>query len=206
MNAMAVRAKHDRVRDRVQATLRLGLAMMNIASGFGPSAALALIAKVPDYSLCPSGSVLVAALASVDRVALAIVPRAMAPQTGLRSLTTQAAAQPSARLALEIVRLNDLLGAAIALAAPKDMPATVDAYGFNSYKPAVAVPSQRLEVAWRCPCDRGGFNAAAYAEVSHALGSCRQGPKARLERLESAAAGLSRIASVNSGGWKPLLR
>jgi hypothetical protein len=76
MNSVAVRAEHYSVSYGVKTAVCLLDTVMSITSGFIPSAPLAFVAVVPDYSFCPRVTGLVAAGAVLNGIALAIIPRA----------------------------------------------------------------------------------------------------------------------------------
>lgn len=77
LNPVAIRAKDDRIGEGVQSTQRLRDAMVNVTSGLGPSATLALVPVNADRGIRPRLPRLVAMFAGPDDVGLPIVPHAV---------------------------------------------------------------------------------------------------------------------------------
>ena len=78
LNPVAIRAKDDRIGKGVQPTPRLRDAMVNVTSGLGPSATLALVPVKADRGIRPRLPRLVAVFTAPDDVGLPIVPHSVA--------------------------------------------------------------------------------------------------------------------------------
>lgn len=93
VNAVAVRAQHDGVFQRVSPSEGLRFSVVNVAARCVPSATLALVSVVADGCLRPTVPCLVAVLSVADDVALAFVPRAVRIFSRGRRVCVSAAAR-----------------------------------------------------------------------------------------------------------------
>ena len=167
-NPVAVWAKHTCVRQYVQSTGCLGVLVMNITSSRAPSADLALIAKFTDGSLCPRMTGFVATLSSVDRVRLPFIPNAVPPTLRFVGLGSQATARFSAGRSGQVVRLNDLLVAAVADATPHCAAFTIAPDAFKRDQLAISMPLKITdEAAQTCRFDPGADGQIPHTTPHH---------------------------------------
>ena len=140
LNAMAVRAEDNGVRERMKAPLSLRDAMVNIAPSLGPAATLALIPVKSYRSVRPRLPRFVAAFAGADGVGFPIVPHAVTLsllRVGVRAKATAGLGSCCPR---QVVALYDLVVAAVAAAAPQCPALGIPAHTLNRDKPPVPAP------------------------------------------------------------------